>query len=182
VCFHEFRTVVHCSKHRLNCRSLNALRLLALNACGISSWAEVQLLEPWLPSLEELYLSENSLTDLPRLHDEAARLAAIGAEVVMPPPPPSASSSSSSSSSCSSSSASAVSSTDTDVVKGFANLVLLDLTRCGLDEWSQVLSFSRLPKLESLILDGNPLSNIEPVQNNSDVYQLLHRISLSGTQ
>ena len=42
------------------------LKVLALNSCGIKSWASVQFLEPFLPCLEELYLASNSLSDLPR--------------------------------------------------------------------------------------------------------------------
>lgn len=46
------------------------LRVLALNACGIKSWAAVQLLSAHLPVTEELYLARNSLPDLPRLKAE----------------------------------------------------------------------------------------------------------------
>ena len=43
------------------------LKILALNSCGIKSWVEIQLLEPVLPCLEELYMANNKLADLPRL-------------------------------------------------------------------------------------------------------------------
>ena len=50
------------------------LKVLALNACGIKSWVSVQLLDPFLPCLEELYLANNSLSDLPRdIADQAYR-------------------------------------------------------------------------------------------------------------
>lgn len=55
------------------------LRVLALNGCGIKSWAAVQLLEPHLPVIEELYLSSNALPDLPRLKAEQAYQDATGA-------------------------------------------------------------------------------------------------------
>lgn len=172
-------------------RSLNSLRVLALNNCGLSSWSEVQLLEQLLPVVEELYLSDNAISsDLPRRREEAARLAAIGAL----PEAPSDNNNSSSSSpsmaplppSCDSTSTTS-SSMIGSTVRGFEHLTLLDLTRCGLDEWSQVLFFSRLPSLLALILDGNPLSEIEPVSateaaEGSGSFQNLQRISLSSTQ
>ena len=46
------------------------LRVLALNSCAIASWASVQLLEPFLPSVQELYLENNRLPDLPRVQAE----------------------------------------------------------------------------------------------------------------
>lgn len=42
----------------------DSLRVLALNGCGIQSWAEVLLLESRLSNLEELYLAANNLADL----------------------------------------------------------------------------------------------------------------------
>ena len=40
------------------------LRVIALNGCGIKSWAEVLLLEACLPQLQELYLAANDLSDI----------------------------------------------------------------------------------------------------------------------
>lgn len=54
------------------------LRVLALNACGIKSWSAVQLLEPHLPTVSELYLAGNALPDLPRLRAEQAYQDATG--------------------------------------------------------------------------------------------------------
>lgn len=54
------------------------LRVLALNSCDIKSWASVQLLEPHLPALAELYLSSNKLPDLPRAKAEKAYQDATG--------------------------------------------------------------------------------------------------------
>ena len=56
------------------------LRVLALNSCGVASWAAVQLLSPHLPAVEELYLAGNSLPDLPRLKAEKEYQDATGAE------------------------------------------------------------------------------------------------------
>jgi len=41
------------------------LQVLALNACKLSSWREVALLNTFLPQLEELYLTNNDLSDIP---------------------------------------------------------------------------------------------------------------------
>lgn len=54
------------------------LRVLALSSCNIRSWAQLQLLEPLLPAIEELYLANNQLTDLPRREAELAYEAATG--------------------------------------------------------------------------------------------------------
>lgn len=42
----------------------DALRVLALNYCGLNSWGEVLLLESRLPCLEELYLAANNFSDI----------------------------------------------------------------------------------------------------------------------
>ena len=57
------------------------LRVLALNSCGLRGWAEVQLLDDFVPALEELYLSGNPLADLPR------RQAALQTEAATGQPP-----------------------------------------------------------------------------------------------
>lgn len=54
--------------------------MLALNSCGVKSWAAVQLLSPHLPYVEELYLAGNTLPDLPRLRAEQEYRDATGAE------------------------------------------------------------------------------------------------------
>jgi hypothetical protein len=61
-------------------RCFNSLRVLALNSCGIKSWASIQLLEQHLPAVEELYLANNSLADLPRENAEREYMDATGAE------------------------------------------------------------------------------------------------------
>lgn len=38
--------------------------MLALNGCGLKSWAEVVLLEPFLPQLQELYLAANDFSGI----------------------------------------------------------------------------------------------------------------------
>lgn len=54
------------------------LRVLVLNSCGISAWADVQRLEPLLPSVEELFLAHNAFPDLPRQRAEREYESATG--------------------------------------------------------------------------------------------------------
>jgi hypothetical protein len=128
----------------------SGLRVLALNGCKIKSWSSFALLEPLLPSIEELYLAGNSLTDLRRANAEADYEAATGMK-----------------------------SDAAQFIKGFTTLRLLDISSCELDEWSQVLAFSRLPNLQDLLLDGNPLPKILPATSES--FQTLQRISISSS-
>ena len=131
------------------------IRALALNACNISSWASIQSLESTLPLIEELYLSSNSLTDLPRAKAEAAYAEATGTVF------------------------SAVEQALNSSVKGFAQLRVLDISGCALDEWSQVLSFAQLPSLAEMLVDGNPLPEILPTVEG---FANLQRLSASSTK
>ncbi len=65
-------------------------------------------------------------------------------------------------------------------VTGFVQLRLLDISGCGLDEWSQVAAFRSLPALQELLLDGNPLSEVLPPSGDGDFAHLC-RFSLSST-
>ena len=46
-------------------------------------------------------------------------------------------------------------------VRGFACVQLLDLSGCGLDEWSQVSAFGCLPALKELRIDENLIQVLE---------------------
>ena len=65
-------------------------------------------------------------------------------------------------------------------VSGFSTLRLLDLSGCGLNEWSQVVAFQHLPCLEELLLDNNPLPGVFPPETDAS-FPLLRRFSLSST-
>jgi hypothetical protein len=41
------------------------LQVLALNNCNLTKWAQLQLLEPHLPIIQELYVANNRFSDLP---------------------------------------------------------------------------------------------------------------------
>lgn len=154
------------------------LRVLALNACNISSWAAVQSLEPLLPAIEELYLSSNSLADLPRANADAAYAAATGIDSVFAP---------AADGDAASAATSAVgvgagpAPARARAVSGFARLRVLDISGCALDEWSQALSFAALPALAELLLDGNPISKILPAGPEGG-FAALQRISASSSQ
>jgi Leucine-rich repeat (LRR) protein len=64
-------------------------------------------------------------------------------------------------------------------VKGFDNLRLLDISNCGLSDWTQVMAFGRLVFLEQLILDNNRLSAVLKCPEN--IFQYIERLSLSFT-
>lgn len=82
----------------------------------------IQLLEPFLTSIEELYLALNDFSDLPTPdHDSNMK-----------------------------------------TVSGFSTLRLLDLSECRMNSWYQVLSFQKIPNLQELILDSNPIPSISP--------------------
>lgn len=128
----------------------SGLRILALNACHIQSWQQIQYLENTLPNIEELYLAYNRFADLPRDSDEQAYQDATGDIRETAPS-----------------------------VYGFANLRILDLSSCQLEEWSQVQAFGSLPKLQEIVLDGNALTRVE--QHMEGTFEQLMRISLSST-
>lgn len=126
------------------------LRVLALNNCCIKSWSMIQLLEPFLPSIEELFLACNKLDDLPKASIEAEYEAATGLK-----------------------------STQEEYITGFLNLRLLDVSSCGLNEWSQCLSFGNLSNLQDLLLDGNPLPSITVCPYG--LFTSLQRLSCSSS-
>ncbi|KAL7468346.1 hypothetical protein ACHAXS_008564 [Conticribra weissflogii] len=56
------------------------------------------------------------------------------------------------------------------LAKIFQSLILFDVSDCQLTSWKgQILKLQRLPKLESLILNDNEISDIEFLESNSDV-------------
>ena len=66
---------------------MSNLRMLALNSCGINGWDTLQRLEPFLGSLQELYVAHSIFPDLPRAHAEALYEAATGiASTPLPSP------------------------------------------------------------------------------------------------
>lgn len=69
---------------------------------------------------------------------------------------------------------------DVHVVNGFPSLRLLDLSSCGLDEWSQVAAYGLLPGLQELVLDTNPLTRVDPPHEGS--FSALRRFSLTATR
>jgi Leucine-rich repeat (LRR) protein len=150
-----------------------------LNATGISSWSSVQLLEQYLPAIEELYLTDNDLWDMPYIDVESMNNDVNGAV---------------------STSKSFISgftkSSDTfqkinlifvisiyclfHIFKGFKSLRILDISSCKIDEWGKIRSLGKLPVLQQLLLDDNPITIIPP--NTKDCFVQLSRVSLSSTK
>jgi Leucine-rich repeat (LRR) protein len=145
----------------LNPSCFTRLRVLALNSCDIKSWGSVQLLEPFLDLLEELYLKGNALSDLPLSplpmpqFDLQSDIAASTSTPTSAPTP-----------------------TPNPTVLGFACLRLLDISDCGLTEWTQKAAFGGL-RLQECILDDNPLPAVHPLLDGA--FSCLVRFSLANT-
>jgi len=165
-----------------------------MNACGARGWGNMSRLGSKFPNLEELYVAENDMRDLPFILDENSK------EIH----------------SCTDSGF--VEGTNTDdqhsfvtgaticyyysisyiiltILKnicifssslyiGFLNLRVLDLTGCGIDEWARVQALGRLPRLQELLLDDNPLTRVFAPANTSEQvhFAQLKRLSLSSTK
>ena len=132
----------------------HGLRVLALNGCDLQSWAAVELLEPLLTAVDELYLTNNTLPDVPCPGPDPAP--GTGPETVFAVP------------------------RVLPAVRGFPTLRLLDLSACGLHDWHQVLAFRALPQLRELALDGNPLPSVLPCP--PDGFPVLQRFSVGSSQ
>mmetsp|Transcript_5190 Transcript_5190/g.10972 ORF Transcript_5190/g.10972 Transcript_5190/m.10972 type:complete len:641 (+) Transcript_5190:181-2103(+) len=66
-------------------------------------------------------------------------------------------------------------------VSGFESLELLDVSGCGLTEWEQLLCFSGLPKLKSLIMNENDITTIGAVNPDTE-FKDLAVMQISGTK
>ena len=106
------------------------LRTLALNACKISSWREILLLETTLPNIEEMYLSRNDFSDIPMIDVSPNNKTVFNTA------------------------------SSNNFVKNFTKLKILDISGCNLSSWGQVEAFGTLPVLQDLLLDQNELSDI----------------------
>ena len=67
-----------------------------------------------------------------------------------------------------------------ELIAGFENLRILDLSNCQLTSWLQVLNFRMLPNLQEFSLDSNDFDQILSSTENS--FNSLIRISLSKTK
>jgi Leucine-rich repeat (LRR) protein len=145
-----------------NC--LAGLEVLALNGCGIRSWTTLQHLHNFLPNLQELYLSNNDLSDLPGA-DENGQVSAVfvSGEFSLLPSAPSF----------------LLGSPVSLPPKEFPKLRILDVSFCQISDWSQLQAFGRLPALKELVLDGNPLSSLPAPA--PDTFLELQRLSLGST-
>lgn len=124
----------------------NILRL-ALNNTGIKSWVSISILEEFLPNIEELYVAESDLWDMPE----------VGTDI------------------------SDDENHEVQHVRGFTRLRVLDLTSCNIEDWRKVLSLGKLPSLEQLVLDDNPIPTITSIRM-INTFSRLTRLSISSTK
>lgn len=67
-----------------------------------------------------------------------------------------------------------------EYISGFLNLRILDIAACGVQSWSQVKAFGRLPQLQELLLDQNPLRRVEAC--DADLFPHLLRVSVAESE
>jgi len=153
----------------------SSIRVLALNACGISSWSQVTRLEGMLPCVEELYLSRNNLADMVSV---GASDSGSGSVVVVGEGVGDIKSVFSAAEQAGSQAGS--SGAGTNRVTGFAQLKVLDISGCCISSWTQVLALGALPQLQDLLLDENPLTSVADAITGS--FAALQRVSISSTK
>ena len=145
------------------CRGcFSALRVLAINACGLRSFSSLVTLERALPLLEELYASANTLTDMSPVGASVSSLymcACVNQSMccwkllLLVATDPSQ----------------------------FPRLRVLAMSSCGLTSWSQICtSLGALPSLQELLLDCNAIEQLQPQQ--PEQFCQLRRLSLSSTR
>ena len=70
--------------------------------------------------------------------------------------------------------------TCTAPLKGFRHLTLLDCSSCSLNSWgNQIQRLSKLPKLETLILEDNPLRGAY-IEKSSNDFEPLNNLQIAG--
>jgi hypothetical protein len=135
---------------------------VALNHCGISSWADVARLAKHMPVVEELYLAANNFSEMDTCGPDwgSAKGGGVMSYIF-----------------------------DSRKVSAmlcfldFQYLRILDVAACGLSLWDQVRKWAALPALEDLVLDGNThLGTVgRRVGAASEDFSTLRRLSLSST-
>ena len=162
--------------------AFNSLRTLALNACKISSWSSILLLQPHLKTLEQLYLSRNDLNDLPIIFDSVDREEDIALSSTLPD---------TISTVFTTMDVNDKENTDSNVGKSNDNfldasiwptLKVLDISNCGLTEWSQVNYFKNLNSLEELLVDGNEITKVHRCDKENGGFVSLSRLSISSSK
>lgn len=158
------------------------IRVLALNACGITSWLQVCLLSKYATNVEELYLTSNDLSDLQRYCGDdvdAAPVSVFSGLAVKD----------------ASSAGAGVGGEDSEVSPVLAQLpqlTVLDISHCKISSWAQVQFLLRgpadcssaTPALTDLLLDANPLPSIAPCAGagaSSFVFPAVQRLSASAS-
>ena len=158
---------------RLDTDHFKNLRVLALNQCGLTSWAEVLLLSKCFSGLEELYLNCNDLSDISTYGGAAVDLpttvfSGLSVQPLAPAP-----------------------ASQEVALQVLPQLTVLDVSHCKIASWSSIQQMMRaagpdcgsaMPALTDLLLDGNPLPCIGRCPSpDPAVFPHIQRLSASST-
>ena len=166
---------------------MSHIKRLALNNTGISSWKCIERIEKFLPYLEEFYITQSCLWDIPSIDDQWLNQTQTQIQIEQ-----SSSALSSTATTIVTNNAATTTTTttmitsadtrdieliktsisdhDVDIlnklsIKGFHHLKVLDISSCQIESWNQIILFGHLLLLEQLILDNNPIPAITNLQS-----------------
>jgi tubulin-specific chaperone E len=115
------------------------LKVLNINNCGIESFDTVKAIDQMCPTLEELCVAYNDLSDMKSIDPNNG-------------------------------------------FQGFHNLKIFDCSSCEIESWScQIQCLRTLSKLETLILDDNPIESVD-IQDPDKDFVVLQNLQISGTK
>jgi hypothetical protein len=124
------------------------LQILNLNKCSIASFQTVLALDQICPNLKELAVAYSDLSDMHQNNNHTEETETSNDD-------------------------------SPSTIVGFQNLTLLDCSNCQLHCWnSQIRKLSHLPKLATLILDDNPIT--EASIQSPDEFTQLEILQITG--
>jgi hypothetical protein len=163
--------------------AFNSLKTLALNGCKINSWSSILMLQPHLKNLEQLYLSRNELLDLPVIIDPQEREEDIALKSTLPETISTVFSTLDVTDKENNDSYASKSNADAFLDASiWPTLKVLDISNCGLTEWSQVAYFKNLVSLEELLVDGNDVTKVGRFDKDGGGFATLSRLSISSSK
>jgi len=145
----------------LKSEDFHRIRVLNINKCSIGSFETILAIDQLCPNLETLCVAHGDLSDIEGItNSESVEINENDKDTCLSEP--------------------------ATKTRGFSCLKLLDLTSCNLTSWDkQVRKMSFFPKLETLILNDNPLAHVSSpipknVEKKSDFPELI-QLQLAGT-